>query len=175
MKFEIYDFDTNSNISDEALRKLLNASFPGFFEKHIFFKQEPHSRLVACVGNELLGHVGIEKRVFSVSDQVIRVVGLIDLCVAEKYRSQGIGTALIRAAESKFSDREFSVLMADNPKLYRRLNYIQLSPAPSRWFAIDELKSHSIIERDLSDCFMYKQLSARKWPDGKIDLLGYLF
>ena len=175
MKFEIFDVDSNSNLSDEALRTLLNDSFPGFFEKHIFFKQEPHSRLVACVGNELLGHVGIDKRVISVSDQIIRIVGLIDLCVAKKCRSQGIGTELIRAAESKFSDREFSVLMADNPELYDRLKYIQLSPAPSRWFAIDELKSHSIIERDLGDCFMYKQLSERKWPDGDIDMLGYLF
>ena len=175
MKFEINDREANSNISDEVLRTLLNNSFPGFFDTHAFFKQEPHTRLVACGGNQLLGHVGIEKRVFSVSDQLIRVVGVVDLCVAEKYRSLGIGTALIRAVESKFMDREFVVLMADNPELYLRLNYIQLNPAYSRWLAIDELKSHSIIEQDLGDCFMYKQLSSKKWPDGKIDFLGYLF
>lgn len=173
--YEICDIDSASIISDNVLRELLNQSFPGMFETRSYFKQEPHSRLVAHAKNELIGHVGIDKRVFNVAGEIIRVVGVVDLCVAKKYRSNGIGAALIKAVEEKFNDREFVVLMADNPALYLKLNYAQLTEAPARWLAIEGLKSHSIVERDLGDCFMYKQLTNKCWPNGEIDLLGYLY
>jgi len=95
--------------------------------------------------------------------------------VAEAYRKKGIARALLRAVENFSDDREFVVLMADNQAIYAKSGYVSLKPALTKWLAIEDLRSHSIMERDLSDCFMYKSLQDTKWPDGEIDLLGYLF
>lgn len=43
------------------------------------------------------------------------------------------------------------------------------------FLAIDELSCHSVIRRDLCDIFMVKCLAKQRWPEGQIDLLGYLF
>ena len=44
-----------------------------------------------------------------------------------------------------------------------------------KWLAIDELASHSIQHRDFSGTFMVKDLYDDPFPQGEIDLLGYLF
>ena len=65
--------------------------------------------------------------------------------------------------------------MADDQRLYHRTGYSLLPAASVTFLAIDEVRSHSLIRRDLSDIFMVKQLGGDAWPDGPIDLLGYLF
>jgi len=65
--------------------------------------------------------------------------------------------------------------MADDRRLYEQTGYSLLPRANTTFLAIDELRSHSVIERDLSEIFMVKCLSDKQWPEGKIDLLGYLF
>jgi len=100
---------------------------------------------------------------------------VIDFCVAKEYRGQGIGTKLIEEVEKLSKGRDFIILMADNPEIYNRVGYSRLQHASTKWLAIEDLATHSIIERDLSDCFMYKPLMQQQWPSGKIDLLGYLF
>ena len=82
---------------------------------------------------------------------------------------------MLQSVEEYSNDRDFVVLMSDDQQFYKKSGDTSLKPELTRWLAIHELQSHSIMERDLSDCFMYKPLGKKKWPSGKIDLLGYLF
>lgn len=161
--------------TESALADLLDASFPNTFNGRCYFKQEPHKRIVAYNSDRLIAQVGLDRRVINIADHHIKIVGIIDLCVAEEYRQRGIGKALLQSVEDCSDDREFAVLMADNKTIYTESGYISLKPALTKWLAIDDLRTHSVMERDLSDCFMYKPLFDGSWPDGKIDLLGYLF
>ncbi len=67
------------------------------------------------------------------------------------------------------------VAMADRHNLYVEKGYRNLTHAKCRWLAIEDVRSIAVIERDLAYCFMYKNLKNEPWPDGDIDLLGYLF
>ena len=158
-----------------ALTDLLERAFPGMFEGRTFFKQQPHGRLLAFSGTRLVGHVAYDLRVITVGGAPFEILGIIDLCVASDKRGTGIGSALMRAVLKSGQGRDFAVLCTENPEFYRTLGFTNVSPAPTRWFAIESLQSHSVIERDLSDCLMIKPLGRRVWPAGKIDLLGYLF
>jgi len=161
--------------TEGALTALLEQSFPNTFDGRSFFKQEPHDRIVASTSDSLVAQVGIDRRTINVGGKRLKIVGVIDLCVAEEYRKKGIARALLRAVENFSDDREFVVLMADRQAIYAKSGYVSLKPALTKWLAIEDLRSHSIMERELSDCFMYKSLQDTKWPDGEIDLLGYLF
>jgi len=161
--------------TESALTALLEQSFPNTFDGRSFFKQEPHNRIIANTPDRLIAQVGIDRRIINVGGNHIKIVGVIDLCVAEDYRNRGIAKALLRAVENCSDDREFVVLMADNQAVYTGSGFVSLRPAITKWLAIEDVSSHSVMERDLSDCFMYKSLQNTKWPDGKIDLLGYLF
>ena len=160
---------------EDALRELLDGCFPGWFEGRTFYKQEPHKRVLAFSGSRLVGQVGLDFRVINVAGQIVKIVGVIDVCVAEPFRNNGIGRKLLFQAEAVSGGRDFALLMADCQALYVRCGYKALSNAPTRWLAIEDLQSHSVIERDLGDCFMYKPLQGAAWPGGAIDLLGYLF
>ena len=158
-----------------ALVNLLDDSFPETFNGRTFYKQQPHHRLLAFEQDRLIGHAGLDFRVITVAGKLYEIVGIIDLCVAADRRGLGIGTALIRASEAFDVGRDFSLLFADDHRVYEANGYRRIVPAHTRWFAIDELRSHSVIERDLSDCFMAKSLGTVPWPSGDIDLLGHLF
>lgn len=158
-----------------ALVDLLEQAFPGMFYGRTFFKQQPHGRLLAFSGQKLVGHVGYDLRMITVGGTPFEIIGIIDLCVASDRRRTGIGSALMRAVLKSGEGRDFAVLCTEDPGFYRPLGFTRVSPAPSRWFAIENLQSHSVVERDLSDYLMVRPLGERPWPPGKIDFLGYLF
>ncbi|WP_172299989.1 GNAT family N-acetyltransferase [Pseudoruegeria sp. HB172150] len=158
-----------------ALVKLLDDCFSATFDGRTFYKQQPHHRLLAFENDRLVGHVGLDFRVITVGGTLYEIVGIIDLCVAADRRGLKIGTALVRASETFDVGRDFSLLFADDHRVYEANGYQRIVPAHTRWLAIDELRSHSVIERDLHDCFMAKSLGTTPWPRGEIDLLGYLF
>ena len=157
------------------LSSLLECCFPGFYAGRTFFKQEPHQRLLAYDGDKLAAHLGLDFRTVRVGDSTLAICGIIDLCVDANYRRQGLAAKLLIKAEQLAQRRDFMVLMADDDRLYQRQGYVPLPQATVRWLAIEELHSHSVIERDLSDILRVKAISGQRWPAGKIDLLGYLF
>lgn len=108
---------------------------------------------------------------------MISIAGLIDLCVQTDRRGQGLGSRLLTEAELQAREAgvAFMVLMADRYDLYETHGFHRIEPAMTKWLAIEERASVSLIELDLSDCFMAKSLSGERWPQGVIDLLGYLF
>jgi GNAT superfamily N-acetyltransferase len=153
----------------------LDTAFPDCFNGRTFFKQKPHQRLLAFEGERLVGHVGLDFRVINVGGSILDIMGIIDLCVAKDWQHNHIGSELMTRAEQLATGCDFVILYTEEHAFYEKLAFTAKSPAPTRWLAIDELKSHSVIERDLSDCFMVKKLRQKRWPEGEIDLLGYLF
>lgn len=166
-----------STFADEPsqLAALLDAAFPDTFAGRTFYKQQPHCRILAFDGDTLVGQVGLDFRAITVDRQLFDIVGIIDLCVLPEHRGKGIASALLSAVEATAVTRDFAILFADEPALYARNGYVKVEPAKTRWFAIEDLRSHSVVERDMSGILMAKPLGTRQWPSGDIDLLGYLF
>ena len=160
---------------DAAVSCLLDACFDGAHEGRSWFKQVPHERPLAWSGGDLVGHVGMEFRVVRVGEAIVSVLGIVDLCVAPAARRQGIGAALMQGAEEQARGQSFALAMADDPRLYQRIGYSSLHAPNVTFPAIDELRCHGVIRRDLSEIFMVKALTCDSWPDGPIDLLGHLF
>jgi hypothetical protein len=70
--------------------------------------------------------------------------------------------------------KSFASAMADDRRLYEQTGYSLRPHANTKSLALDALKSHSVIERDLSEIYMVKRLSEKRWPAESIHLLGYL-
>ena len=167
--------DSPDPTRDAAVACLLDACFEGVHRGRTFFKQVPHQRLLAWSGDGLVGHVGMDLRAVRVGEATVSVLGIVDLCVAPAARRQGIGAALLQAAEDRAEGQSFALAMADDSRIYRRAGYGLIHAADVTFLAIDELRCHGVVRRDLSEIFMVKRLGGDAWPDGPIDLLGHLF
>lgn len=161
----------------EQIVSLLDEAFPSTFEGRTYFKQWPHHRIIAVKDGRVVGQLGLDYRAIRIGDEIFGISGIIDLCVRREHQGCGIGSALILEAEAQARKGEvpFIVLMADQPNLYRRHGFMSVAPANTKWLGIEDRSSLSLIERDLSECFMAKALTDAPWPPGTIDLLGYLF
>ena len=160
-----------------ALTTLLEGSFPDTFDGRTYFKQVPHFRYLAFDGETLMGQLGVDHRVIRVGGEIVRIFGIIDLCVTQSHRNAGIATQLLAQVEGLATPAnvDFLVLMGDIDTLYLRNGFQHVTPAPTKWLAVEDVESVSVIERDLSDCFLIKPLNNKQWPAGQIDMLGYLF
>ena len=158
------------------LNDLLKTSFPGLFENRIYMKQLPHFRLLVKNNDKIIAQTGVDYRVVRVGDKVFRVFGVIDLCVESSFRKRKIAEKLLDEVFSliKKNYGDFIVLFADDHRLYKRLGY-QLKKNKCTWLGVDEHKTVGIIEDVLDDCLMVKEVSGQKWPEGKFDMLGYLY
>ena len=164
------------NLREADLASLLEACFPDTFEGRTYFKQLPHARLLMRE-QDLIAQVALDLRVIRVGSDFLRVLGIIDLCVAPGHRGRGLAGRLLQAAEATASDwaAEFTVLFADRPTLYQRNGYQSPDPAPVTWLGIEDRVSCGQLHRDFSGTLWCKSISGKTWPPGPIDLLGYLF
>ncbi|WP_367874915.1 GNAT family N-acetyltransferase [Luteolibacter sp. Populi] len=159
------------------IARLLELCFPNTFEGRTYYKQLPDFRLLLWNRGILAGQLGIDSRMVNIGGDILRVFGIIDLCVHPQQRGEGIASLLLSKAEKigQLHDRDFLVLMADRHEVYMKSGFTRVEPAHTKWLGIDERKSAGVIQRDLGDCFLIKPLSNRPWPSGEIDMLGYLF
>ena len=160
---------------DAAIAGLLDECFDGVHGGRTFFKQVPHQRLLAWSEGGLVGHVGMDFRAVRVGEATVPVLGIVDLCVALTARRKGVGAALLQGVEERAECQSFALAMADDSRLYCRAGHSLIHAADVPFLAIDELRRHGVIRRDLSEFFMVKRLGGDVWPDGPIDLLGDLF
>ena len=109
MKITYSDIALAPFVDDNALAALLDQCFPSTFEGRFFFKQEPHSRIVAHAGNILVGQVGIDRRVISVNGKILKIIGTLQANVdyrgleivnlaAEIAKDRNIDPAILGAA-----------------------------------------------------------------------------
>lgn len=174
---QINEYELSDRQRSQIL-SLLTDCFPGYFEERIFFKQMSQERLLAYSDGDLIGQLGLEHRAIRIGDQWASIFGIVDLCVKEEARRQGVATELLRVVEEKAvaNDIHFCLLFADEHKLYQNVGYT-LFQNDCVWLGIDEGQSIGLIKRRLPDCMMVKPISGKiTWDEtATVDLLGYLF
>jgi GNAT superfamily N-acetyltransferase len=159
-----------------SIQRLRNACFPDHQVPRSYGKQLPHIRFLAQDADQVIGYLGIDHRVMRFGDRVHSVFGLIDLCVAEDRRHQGIGSALIDAATECATGAgiDLLLLIAHDPRIYTRNGFIELD-ARCSWLRIDEHTNFGVAVEQICNELMFKPLSRNLNLSGPIDFLGYMF
>lgn len=158
------------------IHALLRVAFEGYPASRPYFKLRPHFRYLAWDGGTLAGHLAVDHRVIRVGSEPLSIFGIIDVCVAPAYQRRGLATQLLHHVEAlaQATERDALVLFADDDRLYTANGY-QRVDAVCRWMMIDDHRTLGIAEQSLGDCMMTKLVSRSRWPDGIVDMLGYLF
>jgi len=64
--------------------------------------------------------------------------------------------------------------MADDSRIYLDNGFKHVPNVPSSWLRIHEHKNLGVAFENLDE-FYSKSVSQKKWPDGHVDWLGYMF
>ncbi|HHF2973802.1 TPA: GNAT family N-acetyltransferase, partial [Vibrio diabolicus] len=89
-----------SELHHKSIEALRNQAFPDNQVSRSYFKQLPHMRALHFQGEQLVGYLGLDYRVVSVGGEIHKVLGVIDFCVDERYRGQGIGSFMLSEVSS---------------------------------------------------------------------------
>jgi N-acetylglutamate synthase-like GNAT family acetyltransferase len=158
----------------EQLNALLNSCFDGVFKDRLYFKQLPHWRHLLVAGDRIVAQAGVDHRVIRIGEQVATIFGIID--VQPDMRDKGLAHQLLAeiAGLGQAHGVQFAVAMADDQRLYEACGFRNV-PAYCRWLAVDNVTSKTVMEENLGECFMMRPLTGMAWPEGMVDLVGYLF
>jgi GNAT superfamily N-acetyltransferase len=106
----------------------------------------------------------------------ISIFGVIDLCVDPAHRGNGIGKSLLLRAIQLARDAniDFMFLIADDHRLYGKCGFSAVD-ATCAWLRIDEHKNYGLAVEEIKGEIMVKSVNGKAWPNGAVDLLGYLF
>lgn len=179
MKIEkIFEYEINGQLRTKLQQLLVECFTEEYPKDRIYFKQLPHFRFIAIDDkNQVIGQVGLDYRVMNLNGKPIRVLGIIDLCVSKTKRSQGIGSLLLSEIDDFCEGKsvDFLLLFADNKKLYLNAGFKSVNNECT-WLKIDdETQTTYGIGHEIINELMVKEVGNKKWENGKIDLLGYLY
>ena len=152
-------------------------SFEQYPTTRTYYKQLPHFRYLVWDDDILVAQMGIEHRVIALGKQAARIFGIVDLCVDDEYRSQGIASTLLQKLETlgETSNIDFVVLFADDHGLYKKNNY-QVVNNTYRWLMINDHESLGVTNRTMPDTVMVKPLGYKSWNNKAIvDFMGHVF
>ena len=175
---KIEEYNVNHQTKYE-LQKLLIESFGKDFPSgRIFYKQRPHFRfIVRDTYNHLIGQVGLDYRAMNLNGKQIAVLGIIDLCISEAHRSKGTASLLLSKIDEFCKDKEidFILLFADKSNLYLK-NGFKSVKNKCKWLQIDDVNQTTvgIGQKEITE-LMVKEMNGKKWEEGEVDLLGYLY
>ncbi|MGR3763083.1 GNAT family N-acetyltransferase [Rossellomorea sp. NS-SX7] len=175
---QVYEYDIDRELRAE-LQRLLTESFEDDYPRdRIYYKQLPHFRFIAYDDHgQLAGQAGLDYRIMNVNGERVKVLGIIDLCVAKDHRSQGIGSILLSEIEAFCKNRavDFLLLFADKKDLYIKAEF-KSPQSKCKWLQINDVNQTTYgIGHDKISELMIKEVGDRKWEDGEVDLLGYLY
>lgn len=160
-----------------SIRKLLDHCFQDYPGDDIFFKQIPSFRYLAYIGNELVGHLGVDHRVIKNGNRRCKALCISDVCVSETYRSRKIGSRMMKKMESDAQKAkiDFAILIATQSKIYYNLGY-RSRENTFRWLIIQNHESLGLAQRKLGkNMVMVKKISGIPWSLETTDFLGPLF
>jgi GNAT superfamily N-acetyltransferase len=172
-KINEYDIDVEL---EKRIQNLLLECFPDIYpEARIYYKQLPHFRYLAFDKDILIGHVGLDYRVMNLNGMIIRVLGIVDICIKEEYRGNGLASKLLQTIEdfSVTHKLDFLLLFTDIEPFYLKNDFISVNNT-CKWTKIDEHKTLGIGEEIIKE-LMIKQTGNRVWKDGYLDMLGYMY
>ena len=166
------DLDQKTEKQIEILR---NKCFPEFSFSRSYFKQLPHLRCLKFCKRQLVGYMGLDYRVIAVNNQPFKILGIIDLCVDEQKRGQGIASKMLQELTQFAISKEvdFIILISDSLEFYQR-NGFQKKQAFCSWLRIDDFKNYGVAFEHIDE-LLIKPVSDKNWPEGHIDWLGYMF
>jgi GNAT superfamily N-acetyltransferase len=173
IKLNEYDIDDKL---EKSILTLLLESFPGAYpENRIYYKQIPHFRYLAYDKETLIAHVGLDYRVMNLNGNTIKVLGILDLCVKEAYRSKNIASELLFKIEefSKIHNIDFLLLFTDIENFYLKNGFVNVKNI-CKWVKINEHKTLGIGEEE-QEGLMIKKTGYKDWEAGYLDMLGYLY
>ena len=167
--------EIGANLS-RRLQSLLQACFSGYPGRS-YFKLPPHFRYLAMTGSgDVAAQMGVEFRVIRLDDTVLRMFGVVDLCVQEVQRSRGLAGRLLEDVTelARSCGMAFIVLFADDDRLYTRNGWARVTNRCS-WVKINEHVTLGLAQRADPGVMMVKAVGEQAWPEGDVDLLGHLF
>lgn len=158
-----------------AITALRNAAFPEHQSDNSYFKQLPHMRALTYQNDQLVGYLGLDYRVMGVGEQVYKVLGVIDFCVDDQHRGQGIGSSMLSQLDQYAQTKEvdFIVLLSDLEHFYTA-NGFQRIEAPNSWLRVHEHKNYGVAFEYIDDLYI-KPVKTAVWSQGHVDWLGYQF
>jgi predicted N-acetyltransferase YhbS len=119
--------------------------------------------------------MGLDYRVVGVGNAAYKILGVIDFCVREDKRRQGVGASMLKELSdyAEIKDVDFLMLISDDDRYYTRKGFKQIQ-APSSWLRINDYKSYGVAFDHLDDLFI-KATGDKNWQAGHVDWLGYMF
>jgi len=159
----------------QQAQALLQSSFPGYPSRS-YFKLPPHFRYLAMKSGVLVAQMGVEHRVIRVGSNIMRIFGVVDLCVSKSERSGGLaGRMLAEVTElARTCGMDFIILFADDDRIYTRDGWARAGNLCS-WLRIDEHTTLGLASREDTGALMVKATGQQAGPEGDVDLLGHLF
>ncbi len=166
------DVDHDTHIQ---IQKLRNQSFPDHAVPRSYFKQLPHYRVLLYREHRLIATMGLDYRVMAVAKNALKILGIIDLCVAEDCRGQGIAGQILTHVSAYAAERDvdFLLLMADHPEYYEKNGFKRVE-CVGEWLKVHEHQHYGIAQELLGD-LMIKPISGKPWLEGELDWLGYMY
>jgi GNAT superfamily N-acetyltransferase len=155
---------------------LLAQSFPGYPSGRIYYRQLPSFRYLASAGEELVGHLAVEHRMINAGGAPASIFGLADLCVEARKQSMQIGSGLLQALEkdARSEGIDFLVLVSGERGFYERAGF-RVENNICRWVSIGDHISVGLVQGRLPGSLLVKPLGDKKWGEGVVDFLGYMF
>ncbi|EJL6405652.1 GNAT family N-acetyltransferase [Vibrio parahaemolyticus] len=170
----VHEIDVSKS-HHKAIEVLRNQAFPQNQVSRSYFKQLPHMRALHFQGEKLVGYLGLDYRVVRVGEEIHKVLGVIDFCVDERYRGQGIGSSMLSEvtafAESK--DVDFIILISDLHDFYSSNGFSKVQGIHS-WLRLHEHTNFGVAVEHIDELYI-KPLSGKSWGVGHFDWLGYMY
>ena len=69
---------------------------------------------------------------------------------------------------------DFILLLTEDHAFYEKQGY-QLVENACRWLVMQNHRSLGVIERQMNQTLMMKQVGEKEWGEGTLDFLGYVF
>jgi GNAT superfamily N-acetyltransferase len=175
---QVYEYDVDRELRAKLQKLLIECFEEEYPRDRVYYKQLPHFRYIVYDElDQLVGQVGLDYRVMNVNGKPVKVLGLIDVCVAKGQRSQGIGTLLLSEIDAFCKNRavDFLLLFADKKEVYLKAGF-KSAASKCKWLQINDVNqtTHGIGHEKINE-LMIKEVGNRKWEDGEVDLLGYLY
>jgi len=160
----------------QQLTKLRNTCFEDSERKRDYFKQLPHSRLLAYKDHQPIAQIGLEHRVISANNKILRIFGLIDVCVLPTHRGVGLASGMLDHVThlAERTSVDFLIAFATDHRIYLKNGFLLVSNY-FQWLRIHEHKNYGVGIEKIENEVMVKCIRDTQWPNGPIDLLGYLF
>jgi N-acetylglutamate synthase-like GNAT family acetyltransferase len=176
MKIDIYQEYEIPTKWHEELTTLKNRCVPEHQKDRSYFKQLPHFRLICFADNKIIGQMGVDHRVIRVADEVFQIFGLIDLCVAEEQRRECIASSMLEKIFNLGRNKgiDFLFLLAADSSFYEKHDFRVIDDLCS-WLRIHEHRNFGVAVERLEGEIMIRKIGEKVWPNGPIDLLGYMF